>query len=147
VDPLQFLTLAEWLLKDHRHPAGTRSAISRAYYASHHVACQFVESAGIVVSKSNDRHLDVVRHLEQSSDEIIEKIASDLTVLRSARNDADYQLNQMRVQNELTAAFIVERAKDLIARIQDCRNDPARNEKVKIAIRIRHRVLRGLTPS
>ncbi len=85
MDTLQFLALAEWLLKEHRHPAGIRSAISRAYYAAHHVAVQFVESAGVTVLKSNERHSDVVRHLEQAGEETIERIASELTDLRTAR--------------------------------------------------------------
>jgi hypothetical protein len=46
MDPIQFLRLAEALLHDHAHPAGWRIAVSRAYYAAHHVTKEFVEGAG-----------------------------------------------------------------------------------------------------
>jgi uncharacterized protein (UPF0332 family) len=47
MDPFQFLLLAEWLLKEQAHPAGCRSAVSRAYYAAHHCLKDFVEAAGV----------------------------------------------------------------------------------------------------
>jgi hypothetical protein len=82
--------------------------------------------------------------LDQTGDAIIEEVASELNDLRSDRNDADYQLNKTDVQNESTATLIVERARDLITRLRDCRNDPTRYDRVKNAIRARHLILRGL---
>jgi uncharacterized protein (UPF0332 family) len=147
MDALQFLNMAEWLLNDpnYRHPAGFRTAIGRAYYAAHHFAKGFIEAAGVIVLKSAGGHADVCLHLKGTGDAIIEVVGSNLFDLQSNRNDADYNLNDRRIQNEATAKVLVALARDLIDRLQECHDDPDRCAKVKNAIGSRHRTLRGLS--
>lgn len=143
MDPIQFLRLAEALLRDHAHPAGWRSAVSRAYYAAHHVLREFIESAGVRVLRSAAAHADVWNHLLDTHDVELEEVGSALAELHRDRNVADYQLAKSDMQNEQIATVRVARARILIETIQRCRNDSTRYEQIKKAIQARHRILRG----
>jgi len=145
MDPLQFLLLAEAILRDvnYAHPAGWRTAVSRAYYAAHNFIKDFVESAGVHVKESGAAHADVWNHLSNSGDAEIEQVGSDLCDLQSDRNDADYRLAQREYQNQTTANARVAQARNLIETIRRCCADAKRSEQIKKAIQARHKVLRG----
>jgi hypothetical protein len=143
MDPIQILRLAEAMLRDHAHPAGWRSAVSRAYYAAHHVVKEFVEGAGVHVSRGAAAHADVSNHLADTRDAEVEEVGNQLAGLHSDRNLADYQLANSVIQNEKIAAARVALARNLIEIVQRCRADSVRYERIKKAIQARHRVLRG----
>src|SRR5262245_2996300 len=141
MDPIQFLRLAEALLRDHAHAAGWRSAVSRAYYAAHHIIKEFVEATGVYVLRSASAHADVWSHLIDTGDVEMEEVGSQLAKLQADRNRADYNLAKSDIQNAETAAAIVARARSMIETVQRCQADSLRYEQVKKAIQSRHRVL------
>jgi uncharacterized protein (UPF0332 family) len=143
MDSFQFLLLAERLLQTDSHPAGNRSAISRAYYAAYHRAREFVESAGIHLKRGQDSHVDVSMHLTSIGDPEIEQIGKELADLRAERNTADYDLSDRLPEGASTASSIVVQARELIEAIRECRGDAVRYEAVKRAIHSRHHFLRG----
>src|SRR6516162_8568411 len=123
MDPFQFLLLAEWLLKNARHPAGFRSAVSRAYYAAHHFVRISVESTGVHVKGGAEAHAHVWNHLANTDDAEIEQAGSDLSTLHSERNQADYRLDKTHIQNEQTTITLVTEARELIEVVRRCRAD------------------------
>lgn len=131
MDPIQFLRLAEWLLNNQPHPAGWRSAMSRAYYAAHHVVKQFVESTGATILASSSAHADVWNLLVECDDPEIEQVGSDLSELHSKRIDADYRLNLPSAHNPKTAEFVVKQAKTVIEIVDQAQKDKVRFERVK----------------
>ena len=125
--------------------AGLRTAVSRAYYAVHHVARAFVEEAGVRLKRSGEAHADVWNHLANSGDVQIDRLGYTLSELHSNRIDADYLLHIRAVEDSNTAAALVTDARALVEIIVKCRADRVRFENVKKAIRTRHAVLRGLS--
>jgi len=92
---VEFLTLAEALLHDPNSPgpeeASLRSAISRAYYASHCSARNLVlAEKEIVLTGTGRDHRLVINHFRKSRDQTRQKIGTDLDRLRDNRNKADY---------------------------------------------------------
>jgi uncharacterized protein (UPF0332 family) len=134
-------------LRDHAHPAGWRSAVSRAFYAAHHVVREFVEGAGVRVVRGAAAHADVWSHLVDTHDVEVEKVGSQLAELHSDRNAADYQLAKSDMQNEKTAAAEVARVRNLIDIIRPSRSDSMRYEQLKKVIQACHRILQGLPGS
>ena len=143
MDPYQFLLLAEWMLKEQAHPAGCRSAVSRAYYAAHHCLKDFVEAAGVNIRKSGEAHADVWNHLSQTSDAELEQIGYDLSELQSARIDADYRLQVKDIEGHSTARAHCLDAREMFETVRKVRADQARFERVKRAIVAANRKLRG----
>ncbi|MFO0824891.1 MAG: hypothetical protein U0792_17525 [Gemmataceae bacterium] len=142
----QFLLFAEELLKGPPLQAAMRSAVSRAYYAAHHHAKDFVESAGIVVRKSGETHRDVCLHLSGIGDAELEAVGNDLAALHSDRNEADYDLHLPQLERPANASDRVALARSLMETLDNCRADGVRYARVQAAIKTRHAVLRGLTP-
>src|SRR5580693_6784224 len=98
MSPIQFLLFAEDTLKFRPHPAGFRSAVSRAYYAAFHHIKEFIESAGVIISSGPESHADVWKHLAGIGDPEVEQIGNEIASLRSTRNDADYKLGDGRLE-------------------------------------------------
>jgi uncharacterized protein (UPF0332 family) len=147
MDPIQFLRLAEALLRDHAHAAGWRTAVSRAYYSAHHIAKAFVEGASVHVVGGAAAHGDVWNHLVNVGDAEIEWVGGELSNLHGERIEADYQLAKLGMQNQQRAALKVAQARALIEIIERCRNDVKRYAQITKAIQSRHRILRGTRSS
>jgi uncharacterized protein (UPF0332 family) len=142
--PFEFLLLAERLLRNEPHPAGFRSAVSRAYYAAHHCLKDFIESGGVSIDRGANAHADVWNHLADIGDAEIERVGSDLFNLHSERIGADYRLTRRNVESLASASILVAQARELIDVVGKCRSNTARFQKIKHAIKIRHAVLRGM---
>lgn len=101
-------------------PAALRTATSRAYYGAFHVACEMLRDAGIVLPKDAARHEKVPQILGASGDPDVIATASKLGALRVNRNEADYQLDKVRPENQAAVLLHVQVAAEIIACIQQC---------------------------
>jgi uncharacterized protein (UPF0332 family) len=123
MNPREFLKLASQLLVG-GNPARIRSAISRAYYAAHHVGFDMLTQMGLRISTGPSRHQDVRMALNNSNDTEVIKAGSKLGDLQSKRNQADYRLNNVDVEDEKTAQALVEQAKGIIQTLDGCCGGP-----------------------
>jgi len=145
MDPLQFLLLAERLLNSEAHPAGYRSAVSRAYYAAHHCLGVVIESTGVTLKRGPEAHADVWNHLAGSADIELMQVGANLARLRSDRNQADYDLSKRHMELAANAEALVALARSLIVAVRSVQGDATRFGRIASAIRARHAVLRGLS--
>ncbi len=67
-----------------------RSAVSRAYYAVFHVACEWLHGLGFQVPRADRAHAYLWRRLSNCGDAPISNAGRSLNELRGRRNEADY---------------------------------------------------------
>ncbi len=91
MDPQTFLSLAdEWVQGPTE--AHWRSAVSRAYYATFHVARLLLEDLGFEVERGDRAHAYLTHRLCQCGHLEIGAAGTTLIDLRRSRNEADYGL-------------------------------------------------------
>jgi len=92
--PRKFLKLAEILIEDEKYekPARIRTAIGRAYYASHLFVKEKMQQAGWKVPDDHNVHNFVIDELLDSE---IPQIGSQLDQLFQKRRDADYYMDAL----------------------------------------------------
>lgn len=110
-----------------------RTAVSRAYYGAFHVARTFLVELGFEPVRNANVHAYVRRHLSGSGDADAVLASELLDDLQSARNRADYRLDDPEVGTRAHAMLIVERAQLVISAVDSCRADEAR-ETIRQAI-------------
>jgi len=113
MDPREFQTLAS-ILVNGKTPAEIRTAISRAYYATHNVGSEILLRGGFRISEGPSGHGDVWNRLSNSGDTEVMKVGSQLSDLYAMRIHADYRLSRTDVENQKTAQGLVEQAKRMI---------------------------------
>jgi hypothetical protein len=113
MDPREFQTLAS-ILVNGKTPAEIRTAISRAYYATHNVSAEILSRGGFRISEGPGGHGDVWNRLSNSGDTEVMKVGSQLSNLYAMRIHADYRLYRTDVENQKTAQGLVEQAKRMI---------------------------------
>lgn len=146
MDPAQFLVLADALVRQDPIPAGFRSAVSRAYYAAHLTAREFLFRAAGVVTRD---HGVVWGCLSDTGDAGLDACGADLSELHGQRVSADYRLtgcpfdgaDAAKVADDVRGRIAV--ARRIIATIGAVQADPARLARVLPGIRARHKVLEG----
>lgn len=74
--------------------AAWRSAVSRAYYAAFHVACELMEALGFRVPQSDRAHAYLSYRLGNCGQAQVQSVGQDLETLRRNRNWADYDLQR-----------------------------------------------------
>jgi hypothetical protein len=79
--------------------------------------------------KRNECHEKVYRLLFNAGDEDLKVIASKLNDLRSRRNEADYDLDQHKIEDGKTAIALVEAAKRATESFDRYCQDTARIQK------------------
>ncbi len=110
MNPLEFLDLAgEWCVG--AREGEWRSAASRAYYATFHVARNLLWQARFQVPYGDQCHTYLYFRLYNCGDPTIKVAAARLRDLRSLRNRADYDLDQPF--DEQTAVDAVNEATDV----------------------------------
>ena len=127
MNPREFNELAKVLAAGNR-PSEFRSAISRAYYAAFHVALEQLESMGFVVAHGPAAHAEVPRLLLNSSDTELVRIGGSLVDFRGARNKADYQLRNTRLESATVAEVHVGNADWIIRELDACGVEPRRSQ-------------------
>jgi len=132
MNPREFLKLASELVVG-GNPARVRSAISRAYYAAHHVGFDMLTQMGFRIDKGPGRHQDVCMRLNNSNDTEVTKAGSQLVDLQSRRNQADYRLDNTDVEDQKTAQALVEQARRIIQILDGCCGGP-KTAEIKKAV-------------
>jgi uncharacterized protein (UPF0332 family) len=117
-----FIEVAEQLLDD-GNEGRLRTAVSRAYYGSFHVARRFLQDCGVEVPKS-DVH-DKLRWCFQESGSVdLEAASRRLDALRAERNKADYDLSDARFKKVSPARLQVKTSRAIVAAIESSRSEP-----------------------
>jgi hypothetical protein len=100
--PIDFMSLADRLLAVDGL-AERRSAVSRAYYYAFHVCLQFVEGCGIPLPKSAEAHAKLIMCLKNCGNLDLHCAGIALNELRTARNIADYRLDDPEYEQRKNA--------------------------------------------
>lgn len=118
MDPKKFLELAKLLATGNPREAYLRTATSRAYYAAHHVGAQAMSSMGFQVIAAGRRHSDVPRMLQNSGDSTLVSAGSQLANLYTSRLKADYELTDVKTENQVSVRAHVRQAEKIVEAIQ-----------------------------
>ena len=94
MDPKQFQFLASRLSEHGAYPAEFRTAISRSYYAVFHLGLDLLDGMGFSIPENPNAHEEVYRHLNNSGDKDLVKVAVKMGDLRTKRIHADYRLSR-----------------------------------------------------
>jgi uncharacterized protein (UPF0332 family) len=142
MNPRKFLTLAR------RLAAGTeeedwRTAISRAYYAAFHVACDLMTSLGFTVPNAEVAHGYLWLRLQNCGNRLVIKAGSDLKDLRSRRNRADYQMQ--RTISSADAWNAISQADSLLKALDAAAVEPTRSQITNAMKDYEKNVLRNVT--
>jgi uncharacterized protein (UPF0332 family) len=92
--------------------ARLRTAISRAYYASFNLACEFIEDylqLKFKDTKSKSIHAKVIYEFSSDTDRDWKDIGADLGRLRDLRVNADYYKEMPKIVNETNLAIMYAR--------------------------------------
>jgi uncharacterized protein (UPF0332 family) len=145
MDGRRLLTLAEKLLEGvaARSPLTggdgapeCRTAISRAYYAAFLVAAAYLDRIGFAVESSPAAHVAVQYALNNSGDATLRNVSSDLGKLHAKRRVADYEPKNAHPEQLPNAQEAVRLAADVIAWLDDVRDNstPERMGAIAVAI-------------
>ena len=104
-----------------------RTAVSRAYYGAFHVARSFLEELGFQPVRNANVHGFVAQYLIASQQTDARVAAVELGDLQAARNRADYDLKNVRAASRDFAMTCVEQAHRIVAALDVCRRDDARD--------------------
>lgn len=137
MDPREFHKLAGILAaKVGAGPAQCRTAISRTYYATFHVALEAMDDLGIRVPRGPRAHTELQTTWSRLDHPKAREIGSSLGDLHSKRISADYRILERGCEQVSTARTYVELGSALLSSIAEARMDPTRAELVE-AIRRR----------
>jgi uncharacterized protein (UPF0332 family) len=143
MDPAQFLNLADALVRQYPIPAGLRTAVSRAYYAAHLTAREFLFRAAGVVTRD---HGIVWGCLHDTGDGDLDAAGRKFKELHGRRTEADYRLTGCAFDAAGAAELVralLDDARAVISILDAVRADPARLARVVPAVRARQKVLEG----
>ena len=130
MNPREFQKLASELAAG-KTPAEIRTAISRAYYATHNVGAEILSAVGCRISEGPSGHGDVWNRLSNSGDSEIMKVGSQLSNLYAMRIHADYRLYRTDVENQKTAQGLVEQANRMIKILDENFSGSKRTQIIK----------------
>jgi uncharacterized protein (UPF0332 family) len=103
-----------------------RTAVSRAYYASFHVARRLLSDLGFTVPRADRAHQYLVFRLSNSGEAPVEQVGRDLDTLRRLRNRADYDETPALPQPQATAS--AQLAEHIIQTLDNARLEPVRTQ-------------------
>jgi uncharacterized protein (UPF0332 family) len=106
--------------------ANYRTSISRAYYGAFHAARNFLLELGFEPLHNANVHAFVRNYLYESGQPDARVAARDLANLQSARNKADYDLDDAATGAREFAMRCVEQAHRVVTALDACRSDAAR---------------------
>jgi len=120
-----FLTLAGRLAAG-TEEAEWRTAVSRAYYATFHIARAFFHDLGFRVPREERAHKYLSFRLMNAGNPDAAFAGTQLDRLRGDRNAADYDLT--RPIHAAQAVRLVQLAEEIVDRCDALRHDPVRKE-------------------
>ena len=110
-----------------------RSAVSRAYYAVFNVAAEHLRGLGFPIGKGAAAHGEFQKCLSNAGDRAVSGVASDMNMLHTRHNKADYRLDAKDVEDPVDAQSFVAQAEVMIRRLDTAFNGPDR-AKLQAAI-------------
>jgi uncharacterized protein (UPF0332 family) len=126
MDPREFISLAI-RLSSSRRESDLRTTVSRAYYGAYHVACELLETCGVVFSGKElygaEVHRKVRFCLRESGSHDAAKAGEKLGSLRDERNQADYDLKLQKFDGP-TVALLLHSTHEIVDALERCRQDP-----------------------
>jgi uncharacterized protein (UPF0332 family) len=138
----EFLPLAGRLAANGTE-ADWRSAVSRAYYATFHVARRLLADMGFSVPRADRAHQYLVFRLSNCGESQVVQAGRDLETLRRLRNRADYDDVPSLVQNQATAG--VKLAESIVQALDAASAEPTRTQIRDAMIVYERDVLRDVT--
>ena len=124
MNPVEFYTLANTLISTNSCPSHCRTAVSRCYYSAYHLAKGLLEDMGFTIRHGPSGHRCVQALLQHSGDEQMKEVGYKLENLHSRRIDADYRLNNVRIETERTVKAILNEVKGLMNIFQTYSKEP-----------------------
>lgn len=103
-----------------------RSAVSRAYYAAFHVACQLFVDLGFTVPRADRAHAYVWLRLTNSGHGDVQNAGLNLNHLRQQRNRADYDAH--RPVSQPTAVKELQTAIEIVRVLDSAMSEPTRSQ-------------------
>lgn len=131
MDSRQFQFLASRLAEHGAYPAEFRTAISRSYYAVFHLGLDLLGGMGFSIPQNPNAHEEVYRHLNNSSDMDLVKVAVKMGDLRTKRIHADYRLNRSDVESKENAKMFVQSAERIIETMKKCLQGKNRTQIIR----------------
>lgn len=126
MDPREFHQLATDLVNN-SSPSYIRTAISRAYYATFNVSVDIFNSMGFSLSTGPAAHGEIQHLLNNSGNQEVTKVGSQLGDLRSKRIEADYRFNRHGIESQKTAKALVVQAGNMISILDTHCSGPQRS--------------------
>jgi hypothetical protein len=142
VNPRDFLALARALIVSPGE-AERRTAASRAYYASFHVARNLFEAVGFTVPRADRAHAYLWLRLQNCGDSGGAQTGIALDALRQLRNRADYDRNRPIALPVVQAHLQV--AEDAIDALDALAVEPTRSQITAEMVRYERDVLHDVT--
>ena len=115
MDPREFNRLATALAQGNG-PAHWRSATSRAYYAVFNVGAEMLRTI-VPLGRGSKVHGQVQKLLANCNSLDVQAVGNDLNDMQSRRIDADYELGDLKAENQKTVQATVEEAREMIEKI------------------------------
>lgn len=116
-----FLDHSEQIANDGR-PAWVRSAVSRDYYAAHHAAVGFLFQVGVRTPRGGGCHIaayNALLGIDPALDLLVREAGKNLMELHRKRNRADYDWNDLRLEQQDQAQDSVQLAREFVAVLED----------------------------
>src|SRR4051794_7434057 len=95
-------------------PAHLRTAVSRAYYAAHHAALEFLVAVGLRPFKNAQGNAAAIQALQNSGEAAAIEAGIKLNTLQRERNAADYHFQSTQVEDQVTVKVLVGQARELM---------------------------------
>jgi uncharacterized protein (UPF0332 family) len=147
MDPRAFRDLATQLVVSKgANAASFRTAISRAYYASFHVASQTIENLGFPPPKGANAHKQVAQLLQESGENELQSLGGMLGDLHTTRLLADYRLDRSDVETRRSGQSAVETCIQIVDGLEQFMADAARKSAAHAHILPHYSLITGKGP-
>ena len=125
MDPREFGILASRLAAGTDvMPVELRTAVSRAYYAAFNVATIFLKKLGVKLPVGWEGHKMLAIALRYGGDEKLTSASHEMDELRGFRWAADYDMQDVRVEQQRIVRKLCARSKQIIKKLDECEADP-----------------------
>ena len=134
MQPNEFLTVALDLARNFTSAAAKRTAVSRAYYASHHIGANVIQALGGRVGGGSSAHGKVFGSLCGCGVTEVEKLGEKIRSLHGWRRKADYVLNDTRVEKDSNVQQVLLDATEIINNLEKICLNSSEKDQIKAGI-------------
>lgn len=127
MDPADFISVAIRLSNSQRE-GDLRTAVSRAYYGTFHMARKLLQDFGVELSGKDLYKAEVHQKIRfcfgESRIEEAVLVGKKLGSLRDRRNEADYDLDSATFAQPINVAMEIRIAQEVVEALMRCRDEP-----------------------